>query len=330
MTIRSSGITTMTFEVTKRCPLNCFYCYNLIENDLESNELSTVQWTRLIEKLPELETGIITGGEPLLRKDIFTITRKLRANTENLIILTSGQVMTDEIASGISDTGVALQVQSSQLGARYDVYPGRGGSFYKIERSFIILNKYYIPFTSSFLLSMSNRKSLENILSFHLAAGSSHLLAIRYIPQVGQSDLGRKLLGIEDYRDLLKRLNRFSKKNKIPISLGIPNLPCVAPKKDYKEINMPSCGAGNHYFTIDQLGRLKICPHHISSGLSLLNVSLEEAVAGIADAIFINKKLPVRCEECVFTKNCGGGCRSGAISLAGEGSPDPLFWELEK
>ena len=321
----------MAFEVTKRCPLKCYYCYNVKENDRENNELSTDQWTRVIEKIPKLKTGIITGGEPLLRKDIFTIVRKLRPKTENRILLTSGQVMTKKIASEIMDTGVALQVQISDIGARYDENSRSRGAFNNLEKSLIILNTHDIPFTTSCVISKSNLNNLASILSFHMAAGSSHVLAIRYVPQVGQKDPGRNVLSIVDYRDLLKRLNRFSKKNSIPISLGIPNLPCVAREKDYPTINMPSCGAGNRYYAIDEHARLKICPHHIFPGPSLLDVPLEEAVAGLGGAITINQKLPEQCEKCVFTKNCGGGCRSGAFSL-GEmiGGLDPLLMYPEK
>jgi len=317
------------------------------ENDRDTFELSTDQWTNIIEKLPVLEMGIITGGEPLLRKDIFTIIRKLSTKVENLVMLTSAQVMTDKIASEITDTGVALQVQISEVGAKYDESTGARGAFEKLERSIINLNKHDIPFTTSIVLSNSNRENLENILSFHLAAGSSHLLAIRYIPQVGQKDFKGKVLAIEIYRDLLKRLNRFSKKNNFPISLGIPNLPCVARKKDFNKINMPSCGAGVDYFAVDERGRLKICPHHIFNGPSLLDFSLEEALAGLSDAIVKNKKLPEQCIGCVDSENCGGGCRSGAFSLGGAGDPvgsphwtsgdlsskesgpDPLLWSPE-
>ncbi len=321
MESHSRLITTMALEVTKRCPLSCFYCYNVNDNDRDTVEITTAQWVQIIENLPKLKMGIITGGEPLLRKDIFTIIRKLATITENQILLTSGQIMSDEIASRVTDADIALQVQVSDIGARYDENSRSKGAFKRLERSIITFNKHNLLFTTSIVISKSNLNRLESILSFHMAAGSSHVLAIRYIPQIGQKDLGEKGLTISDYKYMLMRLNRFSKKNNLPISLGIPNLPCVALIEDYKEINMPHCNAGNDYYAVDELGRLKICPHHITPGLSLLDVSFEEALEGLREVIIKNKKLPGKCEECSFVNKCRGGCRSGALSSARVGDP---------
>jgi len=89
---------------------------------------------------------------------------------------------------------------------------------------------------------------------------------------------------------------------------------------------MPSCGAGKDYFTIDEIGRIKICPHHVIPGPSLLDVGFDEAVESLGDSVTANSELPERCGRCVHGERCGGGCRSSAFSMVlKKGGLDPML-----
>ena len=66
----------VSWNLTRACNLRCPHCY--MEGGTKAeNELSTVECLSLIDELKDLGTEmlILTGGEPLLRKDIFEIAR---------------------------------------------------------------------------------------------------------------------------------------------------------------------------------------------------------------------------------------------------------------
>ena len=64
-------------ELTYRCPLACAYCSNPVDMVAYGDELTTAEWRRVLDEAHEL--GVLqlhlSGGEPLLRRDIVELGR---------------------------------------------------------------------------------------------------------------------------------------------------------------------------------------------------------------------------------------------------------------
>jgi len=98
----------MTFAVTYRCQCNCVHCSasdHVREND---KELTTEEAKRLIDESLDLGICIIafTGGEPLLRKDIFELIEYVDQRKAMPIIFTNGLLLTDENIDRLADAGL--------------------------------------------------------------------------------------------------------------------------------------------------------------------------------------------------------------------------------
>src|SRR5512136_694289 len=65
----------VVWNCTRKCNLSCIHCYSNSENKDYEGELTTGQAERMIEDLGEFQVPVLlfSGGEPLLRKDIFTL-----------------------------------------------------------------------------------------------------------------------------------------------------------------------------------------------------------------------------------------------------------------
>src|SRR5689334_15079910 len=67
-------------ELTYRCPLSCPYCYNPVNLGDYHDELTTAQWQRVLAEAHEL--GVLqlhlSGGEPLLRRDLVELVTSAR------------------------------------------------------------------------------------------------------------------------------------------------------------------------------------------------------------------------------------------------------------
>lgn len=91
--------------ITNKCPNNCLYCS--AKNRQAEKELSKVEWINVINELQEMRTPIIgiTGGEPLLREDIFDIIKSIDSRS-TAILFTSGFNLSYEKAKELKDSGL--------------------------------------------------------------------------------------------------------------------------------------------------------------------------------------------------------------------------------
>lgn len=111
-----------TIDLTYRCNLGCIHCY--VGNQGGSqDELNTGQWLKLIDEI----TGagclylLITGGEPLLRKDFKEIYRHARTNGLLVTVFTNGTLITETILEGFREFPPRV-VEISLYGATRETY----------------------------------------------------------------------------------------------------------------------------------------------------------------------------------------------------------------
>ena len=96
-------------ELTYRCPLSCAYCSNPLELEAYRAELDTDEWRRVLGEAAEL--GVLqvhlSGGEPLLRRDLAEITREATALGQYTNLVTSAIGLTRRRAEELREAGLA-------------------------------------------------------------------------------------------------------------------------------------------------------------------------------------------------------------------------------
>jgi cyclic pyranopterin phosphate synthase len=91
-------INNMRISITQKCNLECFYCHHEGENG-EENTVNGHMTPKEIEKISEIarKVGIeklkITGGEPLLRKDIVEIVKRTSKHMKEVSMTTNGVLL---------------------------------------------------------------------------------------------------------------------------------------------------------------------------------------------------------------------------------------------
>ncbi|MCC9311501.1 pyrroloquinoline quinone biosynthesis protein PqqE [Kitasatospora sp. RB6PN24] len=95
-------------ELTYRCPLQCTYCANPLELARYREELDTAQWLRILDQAREL--GVLqvhlTGGEPLLRRDLVDLVAHARQLGLYTNLVTSGIPLAAGRAAELADAGL--------------------------------------------------------------------------------------------------------------------------------------------------------------------------------------------------------------------------------
>src|SRR6185295_3279204 len=110
--------TTLLAELTHRCPLHCPYCSNPLDLLRAESEIDTEDWKRVFTEARELgvlQLGL-SGGEPLVRKDLEALATHARSLGLYTTLVTSGLGLTRKRAEALRAAGlehVQVSVQDS-------------------------------------------------------------------------------------------------------------------------------------------------------------------------------------------------------------------------
>ena len=98
----------VVYNCTNRCNLNCLHCYSASERNRNNNELSTPQAKRLLSQLAEVECPVVlfSGGEPLLRQDLFGLLAEAQRLGLRTVISTNGTLIDSTTANKLAEFGV--------------------------------------------------------------------------------------------------------------------------------------------------------------------------------------------------------------------------------
>jgi radical SAM protein with 4Fe4S-binding SPASM domain len=160
------------FSITNRCNLRCKMC------DIPSGivaELSTEQWEDVIKDASRLgaQTIVFSGGEPLLREDIYELIVFTRKNNLSACVTSNGSLIDERTALKLSEAKVNV-VNVSVEGTRqtHDLLRGTG-SFDKAISALKNLKKYKIESTVAATVSKYNYKDMLYILEIARECGAT-------------------------------------------------------------------------------------------------------------------------------------------------------------
>lgn len=99
----------VVWNVTKACNLRCVHCYAKAENGPAEGELTTLEAKNMIDDLAEFKVPVllISGGEPLIRPDIFELCEYAISKGIRVTISTNGTLITPETAEKIKNIGIS-------------------------------------------------------------------------------------------------------------------------------------------------------------------------------------------------------------------------------
>ncbi|MGB1885164.1 MAG: pyrroloquinoline quinone biosynthesis protein PqqE [Gammaproteobacteria bacterium] len=317
-------------ELTYRCPLQCPYCSNPLDIARYSNELSTDDWLRVLRQAREMgamQLGL-SGGEPLVRKDLEEIVGEARTLGYYSNLITSGVGMDEARVAGLKERGLD-HIQISFQASDEDLNNFLGGtqSFqHKVEMARAVKSQGY-PMVLNIVLHRQNIEQIEDIIrmTIELKADFVELASTQYY---GWSKLN--LDALLPTRDQLRRAEQIAvdyqarMKDQMKIIYVVP---------DYFESTPKACmnGWGSIFLTIAPDGSALPC-HAATTlpGLQFPNVRdySIDAIWNESDAF--NKfrgldwmKEP--CRSCPDKTKDFGGCRCQAYMLAGDAAAaDPV------
>lgn len=122
----------VVWNCTRQCNLSCIHCYASSDNSKSADEMNTEAGEAFIRDLADFGVPVIlfSGGEPLLRKDLFQMVGIAREYGMKTGLSTNGTLITDEIARELSRLGFGeVGISLDGIGVNNDHFRGKQGAF---------------------------------------------------------------------------------------------------------------------------------------------------------------------------------------------------------
>jgi heme d1 biosynthesis radical SAM protein NirJ len=163
---RPSG-PVVIWNLIRRCNLTCRHCYSISADVDFPGELSTMEVFHVMEDLKAFRVPvlILSGGEPLLRSDIFTISDHAKSMGFYVGLSTNGMMIDVAIADRISRTGYDyVGVSLDGIGATHDRFRRRPGAYRGALGGLRMLRDRGVKVGVRFTMTQDNAAELPAIL----------------------------------------------------------------------------------------------------------------------------------------------------------------------
>jgi radical SAM protein with 4Fe4S-binding SPASM domain len=340
----------VSWNLTYRCNLACEHCYldaggtPLVgtENFADRSELGTEECFRVIDEIaafaPECLT-ILTGGEPLLRRDILEIVRRAAERGLWVVVGTNGVCITENLARRLAEAGArGLSLSLDALDPdRHDRFRMVRGAWRNTVDGAEILNRTGLPFIVQTTAGSHNRGELEAIADFAHDRLAAKVWNLYFLVPTGRGQFVSDMTPAQ-YDEVLASLYRIQRKYDRRMLVNAKCAPHYiktvlenAPTETDSKIRTYSggaggCPAGTHYMGIRPNGDVTPCPYLPVFAGNLRRASLTDlwTSSELFTDIRRRSSLGGRCGACEMNGHCGG-CRARAYGMTGDlMAEDPL------
>lgn len=159
----------VVWNVTRTCNLSCVHCYTDSENKKYSGELDSDDGKRLINDLASfnIPSLLFSGGEPLTRKDLFTLIDHTVEKGIRPVISTNGTLIDRDAARRIKDSGVVyVGISLDGMEEVNDLFRGQKGAFKKAMEGFDSCRSVNQRVGLRLTLTRKNFQDLDRIFDF--------------------------------------------------------------------------------------------------------------------------------------------------------------------
>ncbi len=341
--MRGSELRMVAWEVTRSCNLSCIHCRASAERGPYPGELSHDECIAFLDDLATFSRPVVilTGGEPLLREDIFAIAQHGTNHGFRMVMAINGTLLTEKVCKRMIDSGIQ-RISISLDGAKaesHDRFRGVEGAFDEALNGIRIARESGLEFQINTTVTQVNLSELPRIfdLAVRLKAVAHHIFLL--VPTGRGEDLAKQSLLSEEYEETLHWF--CSQMNQVPLQLKATCAPHyqrvlrqrakaegrrVTPKTHGLDAMTRGCLGGISFCFVSHVGNVQPCGYlEVSSG-QIRERPLSEiwTQAPMFKELRNYRLYKGKCGRCEYVSVCGG-CRARAYAQCGDYlSEEPL------
>jgi len=199
----------VVWNITRRCNLQCVHCYNDSGPDKTCNDISTAQAKAVIDDLAAfgVPSILFSGGEPLLRPDLFELIEHAVAKGLRAVISTNGTLIAADKAREIKRLGVSyVGISLDGIGHINDEFRGVSGAFERAVQGIRNCQNAGVRIGLRLTLTKRNVQDIEGLFGFFEAEGIERVCFYHLVPSGRGAAIADEDLTHPQTRDALDRI----------------------------------------------------------------------------------------------------------------------------
>ncbi|MGZ8874595.1 MAG: radical SAM protein [Halobacteriota archaeon] len=322
------------WEMTTACNLRCIHCH-ASGGKPAADELTTEEAKHLLDQLaevPEFRMMAFTGGEPLVRQDLFELLAYSQALGFTNTLATNATLIDDDVARRLRRFGVVIAAVSLDgfTAEQHDMVRGIAGSFEAALEGMRALRRAGIVLHVNITAMEYNVEQLVDLMRLVDELGAGILLMYQLVPVGRGCDIHQAALDDGANERLIRFMAEAQRTTRAimePVAgpqywpfllqrAGISSGPLLR----LAETVFHGCSAGRGFVYIKPDGDVWPCPFiEMSCGnvreLPFRRIWKQSPV--FEDLRHRETRLKGRCGECEYRRLCGG-CRGRTLALTGD------------
>jgi heme b synthase len=326
----------IAWEVTRRCNLNCVHCRAAAECGPYPGELSTEQALALIDEIVSFSRPVVilTGGEPLLRADIYDLASYGTRQGLRMVIAPNGTLLDAQNAARLKASGIQ-RVSISLDGATaesHDRFRQVEGAFSGALKGIDFLKEAGLEFQINTTVTQKNFQELPFLLDLAVKLGAVAHHIFLLVPTGRGKEMKGEAIDGEEYEKILHWF--YEQKEKVPLQLKATCAPHyyrilrqrargegkkVTPQTHGLDAMTRGCLGGIGFLFISHRGEVQPCGYLEAFSGSVKQQRLRDIWE--SSPVFRQLRdfsgLRGRCGRCEYMRVCGG-CRARAFERSGD------------
>ncbi len=175
----------VVWNITRACNLKCVHCYNDSGSGKSFNDITTEKAKAVLDDLAGfgVPSVLFSGGEPLMRPDLFGLIQYAGQKGLRTVISTNGTLITTDAAKKIKDNGVSyVGISLDGIGEINDKFRGVSGAFERAVEGIRNCMAADIRVGLRLTLTKRNVEDLEGLFSFFEAEAIERACFYHFVP----------------------------------------------------------------------------------------------------------------------------------------------------
>jgi AdoMet-dependent heme synthase len=326
----------VAWETTRNCNLNCVHCRASADRGPFAGELDTQAAFRLLDQIAAVGKPIVilTGGEPLLRPDIFEIAQYGTGKGLRMVMAPNGTLITEEIAGQIAKAGIK-RISISLDGPdheSHDAFRGVNGAFDGAISGIARAKAAGIEFQINTTITRANLNQIDDIQKLAITVGAVAHHIFLLVPTGRGKYIVDQEISAREYEETLNWF--YDQQDKTPLQLKATCAPHYyrilrqRAKSEGKTVTFTThgldavtrgCLGGTGFCFISHQGVVQPCGFLDVNCGNVAQSSFFDIWRGseILQTLRNFDLLKGKCGQCEYKKVCGG-CRARAFEATGD------------